>query len=104
MDPTAPRRPQDLATAKRQLTRVQQWVMSVLAVSTILHLSAGLVLAAVFLPAERGVSSQIGLNVIAAAFGVAAVATGLGIHRRNLLSPWLLLGLLPGAVGVWLTV
>jgi hypothetical protein len=104
MDPAAPRRPQDVATAKRQLTRVQQWVMSALAVTTILHMSGGLLLAAMFLPEERGVSAQIGLNAIAAAFGVAAVAAGLGIHRRSLLSPWLLLGLLPGAVGVWLTV
>jgi hypothetical protein len=102
MDPDAPRRPQDVATAKRELTRVQQWVMSVLAVTTILHLSAGLVLAAVFLPEERGVGSQVGLNVIAAAFGIAAVATGLAIHRRRVLSPWLALGVLPGLVGAWL--
>lgn len=102
MDPDAPRRPQDVAAANRELTRVQQWVMSVLAVTTILHLSAGLVVAARFLPEERGVGSQIGLNVIAAAFGVAAVATGLAIHRKSLLSPWLALGVLPGVVGIWL--
>jgi hypothetical protein len=102
MDPDAPQRPRNVAAEKRQLTRVQQWVMSVLAVTTILHMSAGLVLAAVFLPEERGVGSQIGLNVIAAAFGVGAVATGLAIHKRRLLSPWLALGVLPGVVGAWL--
>jgi hypothetical protein len=103
LDPDAPRRPQDLVAANRSLTRVQQWVMSALAVTTILHLSAGLVVAARFLPEERGVGAQVGLDVIAAAFGVLAVAAGLAIHRRPLLSPWLVLGLLPGVIGLWLT-
>lgn len=86
----------------RSLTRVQQWVMSTLAVTTILHFSAGLVLAAMFLD-ERGTSSQIGLDVIAGIFGVMAVAAGFAIHRRSVLTPWLLLGVVPGIVGVWLT-
>ena len=102
MDPNAPRRPQDMALAKRQLTRVQQWVMSVLAVTTILHMSAGLVIAARFLPEERGTGPQIGLCAVAAAFGIAAVATGLAIHKHRVLSPWLALGVLPGVVGAWL--
>jgi hypothetical protein len=101
MDPHAPRRPSTPA-AERSLTRVQRWVMSTLAVTTILHLAAGLVLAAMFLP-HPTLSSQVGLNVIAAAFGVMAVAAGLAIHGRSLLSPWLVLGLVPGVVGLWLT-
>jgi len=103
IDPSELGRPRDLAAEKRSLTRVQQWVMSVLAVTTILHMSAGLVLAARFLPDERGVGAQIGLDVIAAIFGVLAVAAGLAIHRRRVLSPWLALGVLPGVIGVWLT-
>jgi hypothetical protein len=103
LDPAAPRRPQDVAAEKRSLTRVQQWVMSVLAVTTILHMSGGLILAAMFLPEERGTSGQIGLNVIAAAFGVMAVAAGLAIHRRRVLSPWLAVGVVPGVIGLWLT-
>jgi hypothetical protein len=78
---------------------VQQWVLSALAVTTILHMSGGLVLAAMFLPEERGVGAQIGLNIVAAAFGVMAVAVGLAIHKRSPLSPWLLVGVLPGIVG-----
>jgi hypothetical protein len=101
MDPDAPRPVRD-PHADRRLTRVQQWVMSTLAVTTILHLSAGLVLAAIFLHEPR-LSAQIGLNVIAGAFGVIAVAVGLAIHRHPLLSPWLLLGTIPAFVGVWLT-
>jgi hypothetical protein len=102
IDPTAPRPARDTRAEVHSLTRVQQWVLSTLAVTTILHMSAGLVLAAMFLE-ERGVSSQVGLNVIAGVFGVLAVAAALGIHRRPLLSPWLLLGVIPGVVGLWLT-
>ena len=80
---------------------VQRWVLSVLAVTTILHLSGGLVLAGYFLDDTR-TGARIGLNVIAAGVGVAAVAAGLAIHRRSPLSPWLLLGLTPGIIGVWL--
>jgi hypothetical protein len=96
---TAPRQSSDA----RSLTQVQRWVASSLAVTTILHLAVGLVIAAVYLP-DATMSSQIGLNVIASAFGVVAVAAGLVIHRRSLASPWLLLGLSPGMVGIWLIV
>jgi hypothetical protein len=75
--------------------------MSVLAVTTILHLSGGLVLAGYFMDDSRTVS-RIGLCVIAAAVGVLAVVAGRLIHQRSPLSPWLLLGVVPGAVGVWL--
>jgi hypothetical protein len=98
MDPDAPRRP-PTAAAQRSLTHVQRWVMSVLAVTTILHLSVGLAIAAYVVPDSQR-SGQVGLNVIAAAFGVIAVASGLAIHARPILSPWLLLGLVPGLVGL----
>ena len=92
---------QNRQSSMQSLTNVQRWVMSVLAVTTILHLAAGLVVAAVFMDPDR-VDARIGLNVIAAVIGVLSVATGLLIHRRSPLSPWLLLGLLPGIVGIWL--
>ncbi|MDV3296330.1 MAG: hypothetical protein LOY01_11040 [Brachybacterium paraconglomeratum] len=81
------------------LTRVQRWVMSTLAVTTILHLAAGLVLAAMYVDT---LDAQIGLLVIAGAFSVIAVAVGLMIHQKKPLSPWLLLGILPPAVGALL--
>jgi len=102
MDPDAPRPVRDSARSERNLTRVQRWVMSALAVTTILHLSAGLIFAAVFLDDPRP-GAEVGLNLIAAAFGVLAVAAALGIHGRRILSPWLALGLLPGLIGLWLT-
>jgi hypothetical protein len=98
MDPDHPVRPVD----DRSLTQVQRWVMSTLAVFTIAHLAAGLVVAAVEVPASAS-AARIGLNVIAGAFGVLAVAAGRAIHQRSPLTPWLLLGLLPTVVGLWLT-
>lgn len=86
----------------RDLARVQKWVMSTLAVTTILHLVVGLVVAAVMLD-DSPDSSKIGLNVIAGIFGAIAVATGLAIHGRRILSPWLLLGVVPTAIGLVLT-
>jgi hypothetical protein len=95
MDPGNPRptnrEPMSLGT-------VQRWVLSTLAATTILHLSLGLVVAAVF--SER-TDAQVGLLVIGAAFGVGAMVTALVIHQRRPVSAWLLLGLLPSAVGAW---
>lgn len=83
------------------LTQVQRWVMSVLAVTTIFHMSAGLVVAAFYIDASR-TGAQIGLLVIAGLFGVLAVFTGLAIHGRAAVSWWLLLGWVPSLVGAWL--
>jgi uncharacterized membrane protein len=93
LDDPRPRRSDPMS-----LTRVQRWVMSSLAATTILHMSLGLVIAAAF--AERR-DAQIGLLVIATAFGVLAFAAALVIHQRRLLSPWLLLGPLPSLAGAY---
>ncbi len=98
----APRRVvQDPEKDAHDLARVQGWVMSVLAVTTILHLVVGLVVAAVLLD-DAPDTSKVGLTVIAGIFGAMAVATGLAIHGRRILSPWLLLGVVPTAIGLWL--
>ena len=80
------------------LSSVQRWVLSTLAVSTILHLAGGLVLAARYVD-ER--SSAIGLLVIAAAMGVLGMLAGLLIHRARPVHPLLLVGLVPAAAGTW---
>ena len=98
MDPNAPRPVRD-PKAEHRLTRVQQWVMSVLAVTTILHLSAGLVIGALFMDVDN-TTSRVGICVIGGLFGVVAVAVGLLIHQRSIASPWLALGLVPGIVGL----
>lgn len=86
-------------TDAMSLGRVQRWVMSTLAVSTILHLAAGLVIAAMYVGT---LDARIGLLAISGAFGAIAVGVGLMIHQRSPLSPWLVLGLLPPAVGALL--
>ena len=100
IDPTAPPRPPD-PQAEARLARVQQWVMSALAVTTIVHLCVGLVIAALYVD-ERDTLARVGLCVIAGAFGVMAVGIARAIHRRPLLSPWLAVGVLPTVVGVLL--
>jgi hypothetical protein len=89
-----PRRRQDAMS----LNQVQRWVMSTLAVTTILHVSAGLVLAAMYVDT---LDAQVVLLAIAGAFGIIAVAVGLMIHERKPLSPWLALGALPPAIGAF---
>ena len=84
------------------ITQVQKWVLSALAVTTILHLSGGLIIAAIFLDDSR-VDGRIGLNVIAGLIAVGAVAAARGIHQKNILSPWLALGIVPALVGLYLT-
>ena len=103
LDLDAPRRVvKDPEKDARDLARVQRWVMSTLAVTTILHLVVGLVVAAVMLDGSP-TSSKVGLNVIAGIFAAMAVAVGLAIHGRRIVSPWLLLGLVPTSIGLWLT-
>jgi hypothetical protein len=106
-DPTPVRRPRHLmdpANPVRQvndhrLTQVQRWVVSVLAVTTIGHLSVGLVLGGLFLDESASVS-RYGLCVIGGLFGVVAAGVGRLIHQKAIPSPWLAVGFLPGLVGI----
>jgi hypothetical protein len=101
MDPDNPRREtiRNRDSGPMHLEPVQKWVLSILAFTTIIHLSVGLVIAAVYVDADR-TDARVGLNLIAAAFGVIAIAVFRAIHGKTLLSPWLLLGIVPGVVGL----
>jgi hypothetical protein len=98
MDPANPVRPVN----DRALTRVQRTVASVLATTTILHLSAGLILAAVFVDDDQ-TAARVGLNLIAGAFAVIAIGVGFAIHGRKPLSPWLLMGVVVAGLGLAIT-
>src|SRR4051794_25586112 len=95
MDPANPVR----QVNDHRLTQVQRWVVSVLAVTTILHLSVGLVIGALFLDVDQTVS-RVGVCVIGGLFGVVAAGVGRLIHQKPIASWWLTLGFLPGLVGV----
>lgn len=97
MDPANLQRP---SVESREITVVQQWVLSVLVVTTILHLAFGLAFAGVYAAGTRP-GAGVGLNVLASLSGIGAVVAARLIHRRSALSWWLLLGPLPGLVGLW---
>jgi hypothetical protein len=98
MDPANPVR----TVNDRALTRVQRTVASALATTTILHLSAGLIIAAVFVETEH-TAARVGLNLIAGAFAVIAIGVGFAIHGRSPVSPWLALGVVVAGIGLALT-
>jgi uncharacterized membrane protein len=82
------------------ITKVQQWILSVLAFTVIEHFAAGLAVAAIFADDQ---DARVGLNVLAGVTGLVAVAAFRALHAKPMLSPWLLLGPLPGVIGAWLT-
>jgi hypothetical protein len=83
------------------LTRVQMWVLSTFAVTTVLHFSGGLVAAAFYVPESRA-DARIGLLVLSGLVGVLSVVAGRAIHQKGLLSWWLVLGWAPGILGAYL--
>ena len=81
-----------------QVERVQHWVMSALLLTVATIFAGGMsILAGV----ADGAGAKPGLLVIAAVVGLAAMVGVRLINGRTLLTPWLLLGLLPAAVGFW---
>ena len=82
------------------ITQVQQWILSVLALTVIEHFAAGLAIAGVVADDQ---DARVGLNVLAGVTGVIAVAAFRALRAKSIFSPWLLLGPLPGVIGAWLT-
>lgn len=98
MDPNNPQRM--VSSSDHALTNVQKWVMSVLVVTTMVHLVGGLVVAAAYVDQRGG---QIGLLVISAVFGVLGVVGARAIHGKPMVSPWLAAGVVPTLLGaVWI--
>jgi hypothetical protein len=83
-----------------KIERVQKTVMSALMGTTAVIFATGLALLAGH--TDRA-GAKPGLLMIAGVVGVAAVAATRVIHDKTPLSAWLLLGVLPAAVG-WLFV
>ena len=100
MDPNALEGPRDRVAAQRSFSNVQRWVMSVLAVSTILHMALGLILATRIIDNPQPGAAEM-LCVLAGVFGVLAVVAGRMIHGKSPLSWWLVLGAVPTLIGLW---
>jgi len=81
--------------------QVQKWVVTVLVVVVVGHLAEALVIFAL-MASEDHPASRLGLLVIAGVVGLLAAGGVRAIHGRRLPSSWLLLGLLPAAVGAYL--
>lgn len=100
MDPDALHAPRDRVAAQRSFTNVQRWVMSVLAVSTILHLALGLILSTKIIDNPQPGAAEM-LCVIAGIFGVLAVVAARLIHGKSIRTWWLVLGVIPTLIGLW---
>jgi hypothetical protein len=95
-------RPEERKRDLEKLTRTKQWVSSALIVTTMFHLSVGLMIAAIFMDSDR-TGARVGLDVIAVILLLSGAVGARVIHKLNPLSPWLLLALVPGAVGFYFT-
>ncbi|MCZ4498094.1 MAG: hypothetical protein JWQ74_647 [Marmoricola sp.] len=105
IDPANPPQRQSREDRERdlaKLTRVKQWVTSVLAVTTMFHLSVGLVIAAMVVDDDR-VDARIGLNVISGILLIAGIVGARVIHEKKPVSIWLAAGLVVPAIGLFLT-
>ena len=99
MDPNAPRKVADPKDLER-LHRVQRRVVSVLIVTTLIHLTVGLILAADLADDDRR-DAQLALILLGAAFFVLGIAAVRAINKKPLVTWWMLTGLIPVAAGVW---
>lgn len=79
-----------------KVERVQKWVMSALMMTTAVIFATGLALLAGH--SERA-GAKPGLLIIAAVVGIAAMAAGRFIHDKSPISLWLVIGVIPAAVG-----
>lgn len=99
MDPDAPRKVADPKDLER-LHRVQRRVISVLIITTLIHLTVGLILAADAVDEDR-LDAQLGLILLGAAFYVVGIAAVRAINKKPLATWWMLTALIPVAAGLW---
>jgi len=99
MDPDAPRKAADPKDLER-LHTVQRRVVSVLIITTLIHLTVGLILAADAVSDDR-LDAQLALILLGAAFHVLGIAAVRAINRASLMSWWMLTALIPVGAGVW---
>jgi purine-cytosine permease-like protein len=82
-----------------EIVRVQRWVASALTLTTAFVWAGGMVLGALYTIDQDRHGARIGILVMAAIVGTAAIVGVRVINQLSLLTPWLILGPLPSAVG-----
>ena len=78
-----------------EIERVQRWVMSAVVLTTATIFATGISLLA---GQSKQAGAEPGLLTIAAVVGIVAIAAVRVINQRRVLTPWLLLGVLPALV------
>lgn len=101
MDPNAPRPKPDPEAVKR-LETTQRRVVSAVVMTIIVHLSAALIVSAVFDVAGDKALSKVALVIIASLFWSVGIGAVLALNGRRQLSWWHATILIPLAVGFWL--
>jgi len=87
-----------------ELIRVQRWVASALTLTTAFVWATGMVAGALLTIDQSRKGAQIGILVMAAIVGTAAIVGVRFINQLSWLTPWLVCGLLPTAVGTFVLV
>jgi hypothetical protein len=83
------------------LTRVQQWVASVVILIVGMGIAAPMAAISPFIEEGDGApGASVGIWIMSGLWGVATMAAVLVVHQHRLLSTWLLLGLLPAAIAL----
>ncbi|GAB2976569.1 hypothetical protein [Nocardioides montaniterrae] len=101
MDPNAPRKQVDPEAVKK-LETTQRRVVSAVVMTIIFHLTAALIVSAVFDVAGDKAASKVGLVVIGALFWNVGIAAVRALNGKKPLSLWHLTSLVPLGIGLWL--
>ena len=83
------------------IIRVQRWVASALTLTVAYVWIAGMVLGALYTVDQSRHDAQVMIMVMAAVVGIAAIVGVRLINDLPWLTPWLVVGVLPAAVGLW---
>jgi membrane glycosyltransferase len=101
MDPNAPRQKKDPEAVKK-LETTQRRVVSAVVMTIVLHLTAALIISAVFDVAGDKAFTKVALVVIGALFWNVGIGAVLALNKKAPLSLWHLTSLVPLAIGLWL--
>lgn len=83
------------------ITRVQRWVASALTLTVTFVWTTGMILGALYTIDQQRDGAQIAILVMAVVINLVGLVGVRLINELRWLTPWLLVALLPSAVGAW---